>query len=132
MIDLFPSIKYVFDTGPFIDLKNYPEDVFASLWERFKNMINNGEIISSSEVLRDLEHYDDIIAEWAKANKKIFIKPTIEEQIIVKEISQLSETLNEEPRRKQRGILAFSEDCQLSVFMQSFIFLFTTLLLYIL
>lgn len=75
--------KYIFDSRPFIDLKNYPGDVFTSLWVNFTQMINDGEILSSSEVFRELEDYDDEIANWAKQNKKVFIKPTLEEQIEV-------------------------------------------------
>lgn len=78
--------KYIFDSGPFIDLKNYPGDVFSSLWENFTQMINDGEIISSSEVFRELEDYDDEIAAWAKQNKNVFIKPTLEEQVQVQKI----------------------------------------------
>jgi len=78
--------KYIFDSGPFIDLKNYPDDVFTSLWNNFTAMIKNGEIVSSSEVLRELEDYDDEIAKWAKANKRVFIKPTLEEQTEVQKI----------------------------------------------
>jgi hypothetical protein len=78
--------KYIFDSGPFIDLKNYPGDVFTSLWENFTQMINDGEILSSSEVFRELEDYDDEIAGWAKQNKNIFIKPTLEEQSEVQRI----------------------------------------------
>lgn len=78
--------KYIFDSGPFIDLKNYPGDVFTSLWENFTQMINEGEILSSSEVFRELEDYDDEIAAWAKQNKNIFIKPTLEEQVEVQKI----------------------------------------------
>jgi len=78
--------KYVFDSGPFIGLKNYPRDVFSSLWSNFSQLIQDGNIVSSSEVLREIENYDDEIAEWAKLNKQIFIKPTIEEQILVQQI----------------------------------------------
>ncbi len=78
--------KYVFDSGPFIGLKNYPPDVFSSLWSNFSQLIQDGNIISSSEVLREIENYDDEIAEWAKLNRQIFIKPTIEEQILVQKI----------------------------------------------
>lgn len=78
--------KYIFDSGPFIDLKNYPDDVFTSLWENFTQMINDGEILSSSEVFRELEDYDDEIAAWAKLHKNTFIKPTIEEQVEVQRI----------------------------------------------
>ena len=78
--------KYIFDSGPFIDLKNYPQDVFPSLWSNFSHLIMDGDIISSTEVLRELEDYDDEIAKWAKLNRQIFIKPIIEEQIMVQEI----------------------------------------------
>ncbi len=78
--------KYIFDSGPFIYLKNYPQDVFSSLWENFSRMIKDAEIISSSEVLRELEDYDDEMAVWAKAHKQIFIKPSIGEQQLVRQI----------------------------------------------
>ncbi len=78
--------KYVFDSGPFIGLKNYPPDVFSSLWSNFLQLIQDGNIISSSEVLREIENYDDEIAEWAKLNRQVFIKPTIEEQRLVQQI----------------------------------------------
>lgn len=78
--------KYIFDSGPFIDLKNYPPDVFSSLWSNFSQLIKDGDIISSSEVFKEIKDYDDEIAEWAKLNKQIFIKPTIEEQILVQQI----------------------------------------------
>ena len=77
---------YVFDTGPFIDLKNYPRDIFTSLWDSFEKMINEGSIISSNEVFRELEKQDDEITSWAKINRKIFLKPTIEEQNFVQQI----------------------------------------------
>ncbi len=89
--------KYIFDSGPFIYLKNYPQDVFSSLWGNFSRMIKNAEIISSSEVLRELEDYDDEIAVWAKANKQIFIKPNLEEQQLVRQIlSKHPDLVNEE------------------------------------
>jgi hypothetical protein len=78
--------KYVFDSGPFIGLKSYPVDVFSTLWDNFSHMIDNAEIISSSEVLRELEDYDDEIAIWAKTNNKVFIKPGLEEQELVRQI----------------------------------------------
>ena len=85
-MEIFQTTKYIFDSGPFIDLKNYRDDIFTTLWDNLVCMINNGEILSSSEVLRELEDYDDEIAIWAKTNKKIFIKPSIEEQIEVQKI----------------------------------------------
>ena len=78
--------RYIFDSGPFIDLKNYPDDVFTSLWKNLNQMIREGGIVSSSEVLRELEDYDDEIAMWAKSNRRIFAKPTMEEQADVRRI----------------------------------------------
>jgi hypothetical protein len=78
--------KYIFDSGPFIGLKSYPVDIFSTLWNNFSQMIDSATIISSSEVLRELEDYDDEIAVWAKTNKKVFIKPSLEEQQLVRRI----------------------------------------------
>lgn len=84
---LFNNIKYVFDSGPFIDLNNYPPDVFATFWDNLNQMLKEGEIISSIEVFRELENYnDDFVAEWTKRNKKYFLKPTVEEQELSKQI----------------------------------------------
>lgn len=86
-MELFSTIKYVFDSGPFIDLNNYPPDVFSSFWEKLNLMLKDGEIISSTEVLRELENYnDEFVAEWTKKNKKYFLKPSLEEQELSKEI----------------------------------------------
>lgn len=78
--------KYVFDTGPFIDLRNYPKDIFKSLWDSFEDMLYEQRIISSIEVFREITNYDDEIAGWAKIQKSIFVKPTLEEQEIVADI----------------------------------------------
>lgn len=84
-MDLF-NIKYVVDSGPFIDLKSYYEDVFVTLWEKFEVLIKAGEIISSIEVYRELQKRDDDAKSLADKYKKIFLKPEIEEQVYVKEI----------------------------------------------
>ncbi len=78
--------KYIFDSGPFIDMKQYPNDVFTTLWDNFFIMLQEGQIISSSEVLRELKDYDDEIGYLAKSNSHIFVKPTIEEQTFVQEV----------------------------------------------
>lgn len=86
-MELFNTTKYVFDSGPFIDLNNYPPDIFSSFWDQLNQMLKEGEIISSIEVFRELEDYnDEFVAEWTKKNKKYFLKPSIEEQELAKEI----------------------------------------------
>jgi len=101
MEQLFNNSKYIFDSGPFIDLKNYPTDIFTTLWDNISQMIENGQIISSSEVLRELENYDDEIAIWAKTQKKIFTKPTVSELEMVKQILNIHPELV-----KQENILS--------------------------
>jgi len=80
------TIKYIIDSGPIIDLKHYYEDVFVSLWDKFERLIEHGSIISSSEVLRELQQRDDEASAIALKYKHIFQKPLIEEQKYVKEI----------------------------------------------
>lgn len=80
--------KYVIDTNVFIRLREYPEDVFASLWSHIDTMIKEGRLTSVSEVYKELTVSDGKMTEWAKANKEIFPKPTLEEQMAVMEILQ--------------------------------------------
>lgn len=87
MSQLFNTTKYVFDSGPFIDLNNYPPDIFLTFWDKLNEMLKEAEIISSIEVYRELEDYnDEFVAEWTKKNKKYFLKPSLEEQQLAKEI----------------------------------------------
>lgn len=78
--------NFVFDSGPLIDLKNYPRDIFPKIWIGIEDMFNNGKIVSCYEVLREIEHYDDEIAAWAKLNKSFFHRPCVNEQRIVASI----------------------------------------------
>lgn len=80
------TVKYIFDSGPIIDFKHYYEDVFVSLWDRFEDLIENGSIISSIEVFRELQQRDDDAAAIANKYKHIFLRPHIEEQKYVREI----------------------------------------------
>lgn len=80
------TVKYIIDSGPIIDFKHYYEDVFVSLWDRFEDLIENGSIISSIEVFRELQQRDDDAAAIASKYKHIFLNPLVEEQKYVREI----------------------------------------------
>lgn len=80
--------KYVIDSGPLINLKHFYNDIFVSFWKMFEQAIDEGKIISSSEVYRELKEQDDEITEWAKKYKSIFKKPELAEQQFVAEILQ--------------------------------------------
>lgn len=81
--------KYVIDTCSFTALRRiYPYDVFPGAWEAVSKMAENGIIISSTEVLIELQAQEDLIADWAKGHKHIFIPLTVDIQKKASEILQ--------------------------------------------
>jgi len=74
-------MKYVFDTGPLIDLfRHYYPARFPTLWEQFHALVLEGELISVREVYNEINSRDDMLTSWAKKVKnKLFSEPTIEE-----------------------------------------------------
>lgn len=81
-------MKYVFDSGPLIDLfRHYYRDRFPSLWEKFHALVLGGELISVKEVFNEIASNDDSLANWAKQQKKeLFTESTPEELQFVGEI----------------------------------------------
>jgi ABC-type uncharacterized transport system YnjBCD substrate-binding protein len=79
---------YVFDNSPLSVLfKNYYRGRFPTLWKNFDELVANGGVVSTREVLREIE--DSSIAElreWAKNNSKVFTVPTPEEAAFVAKI----------------------------------------------
>lgn len=78
---------YVFDSGAFIELfRYYYADTFKSLWDKFDELIETRKIISVMEVKRELEDYDDRLANWVKNHNYVFLKPNQEEVDVIKHI----------------------------------------------
>jgi len=77
--------KYVFDSSAFIRLyKIFPRrNTFDALWKKYDILINNQEIISSSEAYREITGRDNIVKEGVKNYKHIFLKPTDKEISLV-------------------------------------------------
>jgi len=79
---------YIFDNSPLSVLfKNYYRGRFPSLWKNFDALIANGAIVSTREVLREIE--DSSIAElrdWAKSNPNVFTIPTAAEGTFIAKI----------------------------------------------
>ena len=84
-------MKYVFDTGPLIDLfRHYYPSRFLSLWENFHNLVLEEKLISVREVYNEINSREDTLTEWAKTEKEnLFTPPTIEEFQFVSEIFQV-------------------------------------------
>jgi Zn-dependent peptidase ImmA (M78 family)/transcriptional regulator with XRE-family HTH domain len=69
-----------FDTSSFIRLNSYYPDIFPGFWQQFNEAVAAGEIVSTREVLRELEREDpDHVFAWAKQNGSVFTTPTAAE-----------------------------------------------------
>ncbi|MDG9669419.1 DUF4411 family protein [Hahella sp. CR1] len=78
---------YVFDTSAFRDVfKSYYKERFPSLWEKFDAMILNGSIVSTREVMKEIEEQTDDLKEWSEQNQDVFSIPTPKEAGFIREI----------------------------------------------
>ena len=117
--------EYVFDTNIFINLKNkYPSDisVFAPLWGKIETLFDSGIIISSDEVIEEIQKGNDDLESWAKAHDNSFYPSDESIQIIVKEILQKFGALVTKPKKpnsadpfiialaKQKGCTVVTEE----------------------
>lgn len=73
---------YCIDTSSLIQgwRRDYPPDIFHSLWEQLDQLIKQDRLFSSIEVLLELERGGDDIFEWAKERKQIFLEADEEVQ----------------------------------------------------
>lgn len=93
---------YVFDTSPLSTLfRNYYPTIFKSLWADFNDLVGNSRILSTREVLREIEDGSQgALRDWAKANKHIFSEPTASEAVFVAKIFSERHFQNNIERRK--------------------------------
>jgi hypothetical protein len=78
-------MPYSIDTSAFLDawVRNYPIDVFPTIWQQMDEAARNGTLLASDEVLRELERKDDGAYDWMKARQEMVITldTQIEEQV---------------------------------------------------
>jgi hypothetical protein len=99
-------MSYVFDTSPFSTLfKNYYRRTFRSLWERFDELVKYGSIVSTREVLRELEDGPvESATLWAQQHVTLFATPTATEGSFVARIYSVTHfQQNIEQRKILRG-----------------------------
>lgn len=82
------SSLYCIDTSSLLKLKDYPRDVFPSLWMNRERLISEQRIIAPREVLRELVLGDDEIARWAKQNRVMFLDVDDAQATTLREILQ--------------------------------------------
>ena len=68
-------MRYSFDTSAFLNPWNrdYPPDIFGSLWEGFDDLIQSENLIATEEVLIELQRKDDAVYQWASRRRHMFV-----------------------------------------------------------
>jgi hypothetical protein len=63
------------DTSAILDgwRRYYPPDVFPGLWEHLDELIEEGRLVATEEVLRELKRKDDEVYAWAKERELMFV-----------------------------------------------------------
>jgi Domain of unknown function (DUF4411) len=81
-------MTYAFDNSPLSVLfRNFYRNRFPTLWRRFDALVAGGEVLSTREVMREIEDGPiESLRTWAGNNEQIFSIPTAEEGAFVAEI----------------------------------------------
>lgn len=90
MSRLRPPYQYVIDSSALFDLKNnYPLNIFPALCDRFNEMCDQQQIVSTREVLREIRRGNDELVGWAEAYEENFLEPCEEEMELVAKLLEL-------------------------------------------
>ena len=68
-------MSFCVDSSGWLDgwTRNYPPDVFPTLWQRIEELVDAGEIIASEEVYVELAKKDDDLHDWIQARKSMLV-----------------------------------------------------------
>ena len=79
------------DTSGWLDgwQRQYPPDVFPSMWTKLDAHVSSGNILSSEEVYIELKKKSDELHDWIQARKQMLVP--LDEQIQLRAASLLSE-----------------------------------------
>ena len=79
---------FVFDNSPLSTLfRNFYRSRFPSLWEKVDAIVDEGRLVSTREVLNEINDSSIIaLRDWAKDHGDIFTTPTAEEGLFVAQI----------------------------------------------
>ncbi len=79
---------YCVDTSAWLDgwARDYPPDVFPSLWDKLAECVLAGTLKCSEEVYVELEKKEDALRDWLKARKQVIVPIDEKIQTIVAEL----------------------------------------------
>lgn len=91
---------YIIDTSSLVKLnRDNPLDVFPSIWDKLKGLIDDDKLIAPKEVFNEINQNDDQLSKWTKTQKKMFKEPTPRQIELVKEILDKYPSLIKTERR---------------------------------
>lgn len=68
------AVIYFIDSSSWINLiRNYPNDIFPTIWKTIEGLVAKGWLLSCKEVLDEIKLRDDKLVEWSKIHRKIFL-----------------------------------------------------------
>jgi len=105
------------DTSAWLDgwARDYPPDVFPSLWEKLAERVADGVLKCSEEVYVELQKKDDGLHDWLKARKEVLVPIDEEIQGIVSELLKLYPRLVDTYRNRSQAdpfVIATAERLQ--------------------
>lgn len=94
---------YSIDTSALLDgwVRNYPPDVFGSVWSGLKGLGNGGKLVAYDEVIEELAKKQDEVWKWAKAELTLHAMDE-EIQRVVAEILAVHQRLVDERRNRSK------------------------------
>lgn len=111
-------MKYSIDTSAILDgwVRYYPPDIFPPVWNKIDELIDNGTLIATEEVLYELEKKDDAIFQWAKDREHMFVPIDKEIQIALQSILPEHKKLIDQRKNRSNAdpwiiALAIVEQC---------------------
>lgn len=84
-------VRYSLDTSALLNAwqRNYPPDLFPTLWQNLDGLIASGVLIASEEVLIELEKKEgDAVHQWARQRSSMFVPIDGQVQQVVSTILQ--------------------------------------------
>lgn len=95
---------YCFDTSALIKIgAEYPPHIFPGIWRRLENLVASGRLVSPKAVRDEFKPRSKVLENWAKRNRRMFIRPTREQMHIVAEINSQFRGLTDEDRETEQA-----------------------------
>lgn len=96
---------YCIDTSSLIEAweRRYPRENFPSFWAKLEGLVEAGRLISSQEVLAEIERKADSLYDWAKAHSDIFLELSEEVQTTVGDLLSRHEKMVDSSKGKSAG-----------------------------